>query len=1144
MKGWNPIGLGCLVVSAILSGSALSAASTQIRAQQLEESIDTDVIVIFKDQLPNAPAVRGSMGTRRSALAAAQAPMVAALKQAKAARIRSFGLINALATRVSKSKVAELAADPAVQAVVPDRVIRAFRKPTSLAAAGAMEAAGSTRAAASPSASPSAPSLNQICPSDPSKPLLEPEALQVTHTAFLDPSVPQAQKVLDGNGQPITGQGVKVAFLADGVDPNNPDFIRSDGSHVFVDYQDFSGDPAGTPTEGAEAFGDASSIAAQGRQVYDLSRFVNPAHPLPPGCNVRVLGMAPGASLVGLKVFSSRGLTTESTFVQAIEYAVSTANVDIINESFGGNPFPDNDNDPVSLANEAAIRAGVAVVVSTGDAGTAGTLGSPSTDTDVIAVGGTTTYRLYAQITNAGFQFSNGQYINNNITALSSGGFAQTRARTVDVSAPGDSGWALCSSDIALFTACSDFAGRPTSIQDFGGTSESAPLTSGEAALVVQAYRSTHHGADPSPALIKRIIMSTATDLGAPSSEQGAGLINSLAAVNAALSVHDFNGRPQGHGSGVVTNPTAVNITDRPHTPQIRFFTVTNTGTTVEHLAPTLQKLGEPFASDTLTLNLDPATMPTYLSGSGARRSYLLQTFTVPPGAQHLDAAIAWRTGTGTPIAYLHLFDPSGRFAQYSLPQGLGSGYGHVDVVNPAAGTWTALIATRPSGTGSYTGPVKFTWSAERYTTFGTVFPAHVDLQPGASTVLTALFTMPADPGDESAGIRFGSGLDQSGSGPAAIPISLRSLVPVGPNGGSFTGTLTGGNGRPSAGPTQTFAFDVPRSARNMSLNLSIADSGDALEGLLVDPQGMQLSIQPNIAPNGAATFALQHFHYSPQPGRWRFVLLQNFTAAGNQTSLPFTARISFYDTSDVASGHLPNSPSVRISASGSPVIIPLKVTNNGVVPQLYFADARLAKHAVVDLGAGPLCNSGTLQGACSLTWVPPEVSALQFTASTSSTDINMDAFNDAGTGVGVAGAPDIFARPVGTHTVAATIVAPEVPWGPWLSVPSLIGPYPASGAPTDIPVTTDAVALMQPFDPAVTSDTGNVWADLVQNTNTFNPILLAPGQSGTINAVIDPDPSNVGKTVSGFLYIDTINGAVNSGDEVVRLPYSYTVTR
>jgi hypothetical protein len=73
----------------------------------------------------------------------------------------------------------------------------------------------------------------------------------------------------------------------------------------LIDYQDFSGDPAGSFTLGGEAFGDASSIAAQdmpnGKPLnFDISKFVNAAHPLASPCNIRIRGMAPGASLVGL----------------------------------------------------------------------------------------------------------------------------------------------------------------------------------------------------------------------------------------------------------------------------------------------------------------------------------------------------------------------------------------------------------------------------------------------------------------------------------------------------------------------------------------------------------------------------------------------------------------------------------------------------------------------------------------------------------------------------------------------------------------------------------------------------------------------------------------------------------------------------
>ena len=305
-----------------------------------------------------------------------------------------------------------LAAHPLVQAVVPDRVIRLPKRAEKASVGQPNDAAP--------------PASSQLCNT------LEPEALQLTNTAFLNPATPSAQNVIDGNGRPVTGVGVKVAWFADGLDPNIPGFIRADGSHVFIDYQDFSGDPAGTPSGAAEAFGDASSIAAQDVSnhhvlTYDISQFVNPAHPLPSPCNIRIRGMAPGASLVGLKVFGEDGFTTTSSFVQAIEYAVVTDDVDVINESFGGNLTPDTSTDPISLANAAAVAAGVTVVASTGDAGTAGTLGSPSTNPNVIAAGATTSFRLYAQTGFGAMALAtNNGFVSNNISSFSSGGFSQT----------------------------------------------------------------------------------------------------------------------------------------------------------------------------------------------------------------------------------------------------------------------------------------------------------------------------------------------------------------------------------------------------------------------------------------------------------------------------------------------------------------------------------------------------------------------------------------------------------------------------------------------------------------------------------------------------------------------------------------------
>ena len=76
-----------------------------------------------------------------------------------------------------------------------------------------------------------------------------------------------------------------------------------------------------------------------------------------------------------------------------------------------------------------------------------------------------------------------------------------------------------------------------------------------------------------------------------------------------------------------------------------------------------------------------------------------------------------------------------------------------------------------------------------------------------------------------------------------------------------------------------------------------------------------------------------------------------------------------------------------------------------------------------------------------------------------------------------------------------------------------------------------------------MSADSGNVWQDLVYGTTTYNPLVLAPGASGTINLEITPT-APVGSVVSGYVYIDTFNGNVSTGDEVVSIPYTYTVTQ
>lgn len=432
---------------------------------------------------------------------------------------------------------------------------------------------------------------------------------------------------------------------------------------------------------------------------------------------------------------------------------------------------------------------------------------------------------------------------------------------------------------------------------------------------------------------------------------------------------------------------------------------------------------------------------------------------------------------------------------------------------------------------------MQFTWAAENFVNLGTVSPSKLTLAPGSTGSFSASFFSPSEPGDLGAAIRF-TETDGVFTLPE-IPVTVRSLIPLGPTGGAFSGVLTGGNGRAGAGPTQTFEFDVPTGIKNMSLVLPVSDNNYLLEGLLIDPQGMQLSVGLNLDPFGAPQYALQHFRYSPQAGRWKFVLLQDFSSSGNQTSLPFTARIGF-NTVEVSTSGLPNG--AKLSASGKPVTATVSVINNGAVTTAYFADARLSTAVATPLPQQACAPMATLPGTCGLFYVPTQVTTIQFTAK-STVPIEMDAFNDVGFNVGGTDSPDVFAKKTAANTVVASLTEPEIPYGQWIESPALIGPFGAAGAPTK-PVTMSASALMKPFDAAVSADSGDIWADLTLGTNTFAPLVVASGEGGDITLTITPDPKNVGKTVSGYVYVDTFSPYAGTGDEVARIPYSYTIVK
>jgi len=1073
------------------SRSVLSAAEVaRLSADATHRSI-----IVFKNQLPGLPAMGATARTRIMAANTAQAGVLAELRQVHASHVTSFHIIDAVAATISSAEASRLAANPAVSAVVPDATWNFAPLDSGPGPIFPPVHRGHRSLAGDPA--------QPICPANPADPLIEPEARQVMN--------------VDAADQIVDGSGVKVGVIADGLDPGNPDLIRPDGQHVIFDYEDFSGFGPGAPTDGREAFLDAGTIASQGNEAYDLAGFVNPAHPLPPGCTIKIEGVAPGASLAVLNVAGSSAGFFSSQIVQAIDWAVLHDHVNVLNESFGASPVPNTQDDAVALADQAAVAAGVTVVASSGDAGPFNNIGTPASTPGVIAVAGTTTYQVYRQTTRYGTNLVPGGWEDNNISALSSDGITEFGPHTVDVVAPADRGWSLCSGNISEFVGCvdADHGTDPPPIWEAGGTSASAPETSGTAALVIEAYAKTHGGSLPSAALVERIIVSSATDVGAPADHQGAGLVNTLKAVQLAESVG--TARPQ--GSTLLVNQTSLNRTvTAGH--RARFSVrVTSEGTGTQTVAPTVSGRPTQLSSDTGTVELTSAD-PSYVDGEGNTDYYVLHTFSVPAGADNLNGNITWHVLVEGGAVFETLFDPLGRVAAYSLIGANESGFGHVEVHDPMPGNWTAVIFTA-SDVRSF-GPVQFSYSTEQFQSVGSVSPASATLAPGQSATFDVTVKA-GQAGDEALKLHLGTGSATDGS----IPIVLRARVPVGVGGGSFTGTLTGGGASFNAGQEFTYQFRVPRGEPSLNLGITVADSRYGLEGFLIDPSGEPLDAQTTANDNLRPGPAMQFFHGTPAPGLWTLVLLVALPVNGADLSEPFTGSISFTGPPVTSSG-IPDSPDTVLPA-GEQVTATITVTNSGDITKDFFADPRLDGKVPQEL-LGSNVNNVALPLSALPWWPVPTNTNQLLVAAESSVPITMDVS-------WISGDPDFLASSSGDSSIAS-LTAPEVAPGLFFGHPAVAGPF---AAPADGTVNLAAVANTNPFDPAVTASSGDVWAETVDPNATYTPMTLDPGQTGTITLTFTPRAAK-GTVVRGFIGVDTFNSFTIAGDELVNIPYSYTV--
>jgi hypothetical protein len=869
---------------ALAAAGASAAGAANVAAPALAPVADGaasggNVIVVLKAQ--HADLNLRTQGTARQAADFAdQAPIVVSIKASGGTGITQLVAVSAVAAHVSAAEVAALRANEAVARIVPD-------------ASGPAQTGGSAGSAAAPaSVAKKSPGGKAICPGipgEPGKPAQEPEALADIHASNGNQSAPDEANSI------ATGKGVIVAIPGMNNLAGNPNFQRPDGQHVVIDAPSYTAD-AGND----ESYGDASSVAAQGTVVYSYAKAL-PYSDVPADCEFTIKGDAPDASLVDSSQIDTPPSSnlddatqtdtadqaganemTESALVSDIDNAVITEHADVISESYGGAEA----RVPaiVHTANDAAVAAGVTVVVSSGDSGSSGTMNPISADPEVIAAGAVDQLRLVAMA----HDYSG--YVSNNMAAISSGGTAPTN-KVVNLVAPGYLGEA----------ACADNSGGcppdyPT--ESFRGTSEAAPLTAGAAADVIQAYRNTHDGASPTPAQVKDVLTSTATDINSPADQQGAGLLNVYAAVKAAQELPGTTlGRQAGYPALVASADGQLNLTGNGGSTQRQDVSLYNTSGSPVVVTGNYRVIGPERQIGRVVTEQVSAPDPSLpVPPEGAQAAEPIK-FNVPPGLDHLDADMIWPDPTNDNIICFALFDPRGRLEQLSYDDGSPGQNGAVgtvsddqdaQVTDPMPGRWTAKIlwsgkdvdlALPPAVPGTYTGPVSFRVSGQDFTQTRAASPVLIGAHSSATVPLRVAF--PVAPGDHPESVQFAA----SDGAKTSLPVTRRTFIPA--DGGKMRTLITSTVGR-AVGQVSTYEINVPagRSSVTASFRTADASADNKYTFYLINPSGTVVSTDttPKMV-DGQPVATASVTAADPVAGTWQIDVELNLTTSGKEFS-------------------------------------------------------------------------------------------------------------------------------------------------------------------------------------------------------------------------------------------------------------------
>jgi serine protease AprX len=312
----------------------------------------------------------------------------------------------------------------------------------------------------------------------------------------------------------FTGRGVRVAVLDSGIDGTHPDLAypsKTVQNVKILGYQKYA-----SPTYAIEDLSNTDTTTGHGTHVAGIIAGAGAASA------GYYTGVAPGAELVGVGSADGTDMLTALAGYDWILANRERYGIKVINNSWADGKIAYSPDDPLNVASKAAADAGITVVFAAGNDGqSSGNVFNRYAWPDwVVSVGGTTKLGTIGDYSSAGDDV-------HHPTVMAPGSFiASTRASTGAVTNANSSPFDLTDPMAPRIIAPEHTLHYTAAI----GTSMSAPHVAGVVALLLEAAPWLK------PAQVKAILAATATPIaGCPVAWCGAGQVNALAAVQAAL---------------------------------------------------------------------------------------------------------------------------------------------------------------------------------------------------------------------------------------------------------------------------------------------------------------------------------------------------------------------------------------------------------------------------------------------------------------------------------------------------------------------------------------------------------------------------------------------------------------------------------